>query len=73
MKSLKLNQIEKSVLSTNEMNQVTGGDRIICTCSCYWAGTSGGSSTHDNAMANAKLGIPSKEGSNEWVVVVPSV
>ena len=64
MKSLKLNQIEKNVLSTNEMNQVKGGR--ACTCSCYWA-NNGGSSIRDNKVANfgvGDVGTVSEHGNN---------
>ncbi len=65
MKSLKLNQIEKVILSKKEMQQLIGGDSWICSCSCYWE-DNGGSATQDNRHANADIpgGGSSIEGDN---------
>ncbi len=55
MKSLKLNQIEKETLSARELQQIKGGYDWICSCSCFYEGTEGGSSTRDNGHANARI------------------
>ena len=55
MKSLKLNNLEKSSLNEKEMKHVTGGDSTICYCGCLYA-NQGGSSTVDNGCANSVHG-----------------
>lgn len=71
MKSLKLNSLESSNLSKRELSNVKGGN-WICTCSCYYEGQPGGSSTMDNGCANGALGPGghSKDGDNQYTVVV---
>lgn len=51
MNKIKLNKLEDNDLSKREMNQIVGGER--CGCACAYAGQPGGSSTNDNATANA--------------------
>jgi hypothetical protein len=60
MNSIKLNKIENSQLNNNEKLELRGGAATPdCTCGCCYA-NDGGSSVEDNAMANTKLGIPTK-------------
>lgn len=81
MKTLKLNQMEKTLLSSREMNRVRGGS---CGCACLYE-NNGGSSTADNKSANAAKdlhspgmihigGILNEDGSwtlcDKWVRVV---
>ncbi|MEG1586768.1 MAG: TIGR04149 family rSAM-modified RiPP [Bacteroidales bacterium] len=56
MKNLKANQIEKNRLSEKEMGHLTGGESGMCGCGCAYEGK-GGSSTMDNGLANADLGL----------------
>ncbi len=55
MKTLKLNQIEKNILSKNEMNEVKGGG---CGCACS------NNNMIDNGGANADGGLHSPGGNN---------
>ncbi|MFW6222147.1 MAG: TIGR04149 family rSAM-modified RiPP [Bacteroidota bacterium] len=66
MKSLKLNKINRSQLSKEQMNAVTGGGS--CSCSCYYAGEPGGSSTTDNGLANWEGGLSSVKGETQMVI-----
>lgn len=63
MKKLKLNQIEKNILTEKEMNIISGG-LITCGCGCNYAGSGGGSSTMDNGNAN-KAGGKFSYGENK--------
>lgn len=57
MKSLKVNRIEKNTLSKKEMLSLTGGQQPgMCGCGCEYENNNG-SSTQDNGLANADLGI----------------
>lgn len=57
MKSLKVNRIEKNTLSKKEMLSLTGGQRPgMCGCGCKYEEQEGSSSTN-NGLANADLGI----------------
>lgn len=56
MKSLKVNRIEKEILSNKEMQHIAGGQQEgMCGCGCMYEGQ-GGSSTMDNGLANAETG-----------------
>lgn len=55
MRKIKLNVAEESLLNKKEMSAVTGGS---CGCGCYYE-NNGGSSTADNASANAAGGLHS--------------
>jgi len=61
MKKLKLTQLSKVELEKKELNSIKGGYSIgvggmtMCTCGCLYSGN-GGSSTHDNGVANCMLG-----------------
>lgn len=57
MNSLKLNKLNKNLLSNEQMKGVTGGANT-CQCGCCYA-NSGGSSVTDNAWANARHGYTS--------------
>jgi natural product precursor len=66
---LKLNVLSETNLQDREMNRLRGGERC-CTCSCYWYGRSGSSSS-DNSKANYNIpslgGGSSTHGSNCYV------
>ncbi|MCI1779802.1 MAG: TIGR04149 family rSAM-modified RiPP [Bacteroidales bacterium] len=66
MKKLKLTNLENNNLSEKEMNNLRGGN-WTCGCSCYYA-NSGGSSSGDNADANADIGpgAHSRQGNNQY-------
>lgn len=50
MNSLKLNKLNKNLLSNEQMKGVTGG-ASGCSCGCCYA-NQGGSSIYDNCLAN---------------------
>lgn len=72
MKSLKLNVLEQNQLKNQEMNAIKGGDSWICSCSCYWENSSGGSSIDANMTANGHTpgGTVSTQGNNEHKLLV---
>jgi len=57
MKNLKLSAREELLLDAKESRSINGGNR--CGCACAYAG-SGGSSGHDNAWANERGNLISK-------------
>lgn len=57
MKSLKLNLAETNMLDEKQKAAINGGG--ACQCACRYA-NSGGSSTHNNGVANSKGGLQSK-------------
>jgi natural product precursor len=60
MKKMKLNALESQSLNNKEMNAVRGGEPgDCCACGCNYA-NQGGSSTNDNARANAAGGLYSE-------------
>lgn len=65
LKKLKLNALSEAGLKDKEMSALKGG--TCCTCSCYWEGTPGGSSSLDNSGANFTFGGESIKGCNEYV------
>ena len=64
MKKLKLTTLSEAILKDKESNAIKGGN--LCTCSCYWEGTEGGSSTGDNRSANYALDLGSQHGCNQY-------
>lgn len=56
MKLLKLNQMERELLSRKEMKDLNGG--ASCGCGCFYQGK-GGSSTESNRDANRRGGLTS--------------
>ncbi|RGX80594.1 TIGR04149 family rSAM-modified RiPP [Bacteroides stercorirosoris] len=67
LKKLKLNALSEAGLKDKEMNALKGGN--CCTCSCYWEGKPGGSSSSDNSSANVNIGDNgghSSEGCNQY-------
>lgn len=60
MENLKLNSLAKNKLEKKELCNTTGGHNIkaesLCGCGCRYA-DNGGSSTNDNACANADGGM----------------
>ena len=58
MNTLKLNTLEKNILSQKEMNNLNGGES--CGCGCLYQ-SQGGSSTQDNGFANSSGGKDSSE------------
>jgi natural product precursor len=55
LKELKLNDLSTKNLNNRQMNTLKGGGNC-CTCSCFYAGQPGGSSSIDNRNANHDLG-----------------
>lgn len=66
---LKLNVLSEESLLKREMRGLKGGGDYdsACSCSCYYEGQPGGSSTADNAETNAKTGYSSQNGCNQYV------
>ncbi|MDR2910572.1 MAG: TIGR04149 family rSAM-modified RiPP [Bacteroidales bacterium] len=76
MKDLKLNKLAENQLNNGNLSRIKGGVEQqeedddcfrVCTCSCYYAGTPGGSSSFNNGTANHGLGTCggySTEGTN---------
>ena len=65
---IKLNNLAENSLANREMKDLKGGV-TCCTCSCYYQG-SGGSSSTDNSAANSKIGEYggySPYGDNQYV------
>lgn len=62
MKTIKLNKLQANLLSEREMKYISGAQAAtgggLCGCGCCYAGN-GGSSTVDNACANADHGYHS--------------
>lgn len=72
MKSLKLNQIEKTTLSNQELRQVKGGQSYstyYCGCACAYA-DSGGSSTTDNGVANSRDNLSSGTSNDQQFITI---
>jgi natural product precursor len=63
---IKLNVLTQKELQKREMNSLKGGENW-CSCSCYYAGQ-GGSSTSDNGGANHQFGGHSTNGCGCYVV-----
>lgn len=57
LQKIKLNKLAENSLANREMKELIGG--ASCQCSCCYAGTPNGSSTHDNGNANAAHGYRS--------------
>jgi natural product precursor len=64
---LKLNVLSDANLQEREMNRLKGGN--TCGCSCYYEGTSKGSSSSDNRDANRDTGSASPVGCNQYQVI----
>lgn len=71
MKRIKLNNIERNNLSKREMDNTKGGG-WTCSCSCYYAGTEGGSSIESNGEVNLSVpgGLDSEKGKTQWTGMV---
>lgn len=63
VKRFKLNALSKESLRQKEMSAIVGG--TSCTCSCYYAESSG-SPSGTNSYANYGYGYHSSEGCNEY-------
>lgn len=63
LNKLKLNELQFNEMTSRELKEIKGGDRH-CSCSCYWAGSEGGSSVRDNCSANFYVG--SQGGTSEY-------
>lgn len=50
----------------------TKGGGWTCSCSCYYAGTEGGSSIESNGEANLSVpgGLDSEKGKTQWTGMV---
>lgn len=66
LKKIKLNALSEAGLKDKAMGVLKGG--TCCTCSCYWEGKPGGSSSMDNMTANhdSPGGAESKHGCNQY-------
>ena len=72
MEKLKLNSLEKNILSARNMNFLKGGDNDGskgCACSCYYRNV-GGSSIEANAMANYRIPANSTVTTKDQVVAI---
>jgi hypothetical protein len=59
MSKIKLNKIGNFQLTNNEKQELKGGEGVvsvwICSCRCCYEGTPGGSTSKNNASANAAI------------------
>ncbi|MBR8703001.1 TIGR04149 family rSAM-modified RiPP [Porphyromonas levii] len=72
MSKINLASLHANRLEERELSRTNGGhDSWTCSCSCYYE-NNGGSSTHDNAHANAHYrgGKDSKKGDTKIEVIV---
>lgn len=70
MKKLKLTTLSEAILKDKEAGMVLGGYLLYCSCSCYWEGTEGGATSHDNRNANVDDNAKSQEGCNQYFAFV---
>lgn len=65
MKPLKLNHMERELLSRKEMKNLNGG--TFCGCGCFYQGR-GGSCTADNKEANRRGGLTSPGFPDDYII-----
>ncbi|MDY3090516.1 MAG: TIGR04149 family rSAM-modified RiPP [Porphyromonas sp.] len=70
LKKIKLNKLAENSLAERQMQGIKGGSSC-CGCGCYYAGR-GGSSTHDNGVANSKHCYTSTRP-DEYTIDIPEV
>lgn len=63
LKELKLSKLSEAVLKDKEMSSILGGESI-CSCSCYYQGQPGGSSSFNNMVANLDTFGPGGHSAN---------